>query len=166
MHSRTLEPLLHSIFRFGTLQQEARTDADLLEGFLQGRDESAFAALVQRHGPMVLAVCRRLLPDRHEAEDAFQATFLVLVRKSADLRQPGQLAPWLHKVALRIALRLRTRADRRRPLPEGLDLPEAPAPEPLERLACQEVRSILDEEIERLPSKYRLPVVLCYLQGQ
>lgn len=166
MQSQTRETLLHSVYRLSALEREARPDADLLEHFRQTRDEAAFAALVHRHGPMVLALCRRLLLDRHEAEDAFQATFLVLVRKSASLRQPGQLAPWLHKVALRIALRLRRGAYRRRPLPEGLDVAETQAPEPLERLACQEVRSILDEEIERLPRKYRLPVVLCYLEGQ
>src|SRR5437016_3507469 len=113
MSPRTLEPLLLSLYHFGALNgSDSRTDADLLTRFNQSRDEAAFAALVHRHGPMVLAVCRRLLSDRHEAEDAFQATFLVLVRKSAALRQPEQLAPWLHKVALRIAHRLRNQAGR------------------------------------------------------
>src|SRR5438132_3814073 len=121
MNARTLEPLLHSLFRLGALHNgNARSDAELLECFNQSRDETAFAALVNRHGPMVLAVCRRLLLDRHEAEDAFQATFLVLVHKSAALKQPHLLAPWLHKVALRIALRLRQRSSRLSSLPENL----------------------------------------------
>jgi RNA polymerase sigma factor (sigma-70 family) len=167
MRSRTLRPLLHSLYCFSAVKgSDPRTDSDLLECFARRRDSEAFAALVHRHGPMVLAVCQRLLADRHEAEDAFQATFLVLVRKSAALRQPHQLAAWLHGVARRIALRLRRRAARRQPIPEGLDLAEGRCLEPLERAIWQEVRTILDEEIERLPSKYRLPVVLCYLQGQ
>jgi RNA polymerase sigma factor (sigma-70 family) len=114
----------------------------------------------------VLAVCRRQLPDRHEAEDAFQATFLVLVRKSAALRQPDLLAPWLHSVARRTARRLRHRAARGKQMPEGLDLAEAPGLQPLDWLARQEARAILDEEVERLPGKDRRVVVLCYLQGQ
>src|SRR6516164_3035544 len=98
MTSRTLEPLLHSLLRLGAMHTgDARSDADLLERFNKTHDEAAFAALVHRHGPMVLAVCRRLLMDRHEAEDAFQATLLVLVHKSPGLRQPHLLAPWLHK---------------------------------------------------------------------
>jgi RNA polymerase sigma factor (sigma-70 family) len=161
MTSRTLEPLLQ------VLQQccASLSDADLLDRFARMHDQEAFAALVQRHGPMVLAVCRRLLPDRHEAEDAFQATFLVLVRRSAGMRQPRLLAGWLHGVALRVALRLRRVGARRTSLPENFPV-EAQVVDPLERLAWQEIRAILDEEIEQLPSKYRLPVVLCYLQGQ
>ena len=167
MRSRTLGPLLHSLYRFCARQEaDCRTDADLLQCFTQTHDQEAFAALVHRHGPMVLAVCQRLVPDRHEAEDAFQATFLVLVRKSAGLRKPQQLAPWLHGVARRIALRLRHQAARWQPLAEGLDSAEIRELEPLDRLAWQEMRTLLDEEIDRLPSKYRLPVVLCYLQGQ
>jgi RNA polymerase sigma factor (sigma-70 family) len=166
MHSRTLGPLLHSLHRFCALQgNESCTDADLLERFTRARDQDAFAALVYRHGPMVLGVCRRLIPDRHDAEDAFQATFLVLVRKAGALRQPQQLGPWLHGVAQRVASRLRDRLARRQPLPEGLDLPEARDTAPVDRLAALEVRSILDEEIALLPGKYRLPVILCYLQG-
>ena len=98
MRSRTLRPLLHSLYCFSAVKgSDPRTDSDLLECFARRRDSEAFAALVHRHGPMVLAVCQRLLADRHEAEDAFQATFLVLVRKSAALRQPHQLAAWLQR---------------------------------------------------------------------
>jgi RNA polymerase sigma factor (sigma-70 family) len=166
MKSPTLNPLLHTLYRCCAPGSDGRSDADLLERFVQLRDQEAFAALVQRHGPMVLAVCQRLLPDCHEAEDAFQATFLILVRKSPSLRQPGQLAPWLYGVAYRTALRLRHKSARWQPAARDLDAQPGPATDPLDRLAWQEVRAILDEEIQRLPGKYRLPVVLCYLQGQ
>src|SRR5688500_12890746 len=85
------------------------TDADLLAGFLQRRDEAAFEALVRRHGPLVLGVCRRLLADGHAAEDAFQATFLVLARKAASIRKRGSVASWLYGVAYRLATHARTR---------------------------------------------------------
>jgi RNA polymerase sigma factor (sigma-70 family) len=167
MHSRTLGVLLPSLYHFGALPgRDVRSDADLVERFVRAGDQQAFAALVRRHGPMVLAACRRLLPDRHEAEDAFQATFLVLVRKSARLRQPEQLASWLHGVAYRTALRLRQRAARWQLVPGGSQLAASPEPAPLERVAWKEIQAVLDEEVQRLPSKYRLPVVLCYLQGQ
>jgi RNA polymerase sigma factor (sigma-70 family) len=167
MSSRTLSPILDTLYRCSVLHRgDSCTDAELLERFARTHDQPAFAALLHRHGPMVLAVCRRLLPDRHEAEDAFQATFLVLVRKSGGLRQPQQLGSWLHGVAHRIALRLRQRAARWQPLPEELDLAEARDSQPLDQIAWQEIRTILDSEIERLPSKYRQPMVLCYLQGQ
>jgi RNA polymerase sigma factor (sigma-70 family) len=167
MSPKTLGPLLASLYQLCELPQgDGRTDADLLERFSRTRDQAAFAALVYRHGAMVLAVCQRLLADAHEAEDAFQATFLVLVRKSSSLRQPGRLASWLHGVAQRIALRLRQKSSHRQALPEGWDPADERAGEPLDGLRTREVRAILDEEIERLPSKYRLPVVLCYLQGQ
>ena len=106
MGVRTLEPLLHSLSRCCTSQAVgSHSDADLLERFSQKHEQDAFSELVRRHGPMVFSVCTRLLPNHHEAEDAFQATFLVLVRKSAGLRQPRLLAAWLHGVARRIALR-------------------------------------------------------------
>jgi RNA polymerase sigma factor (sigma-70 family) len=167
MRPQLLRPLLNSLYRSCARQEcEAAPDADLLQRFAQSADQEAFAALVRRHGAMVLGICQRVLPDRHEAEDAFQATFLVLVRKSAGLRQPQQLAAWLHGVARRIAVRLRHRAVRWQALPEDFDAAAPQGPEPLERLAWLELRTILDEEIERLPSRYRLPVILCYLQGQ
>jgi RNA polymerase sigma factor (sigma-70 family) len=167
MHSRRLSVLLPALYPVAALAgPDVQSDADLLQRFVRSGDQQAFAALVRRHGPMVLAVCRRLLPDRHEAEDAFQATFLVLVRKSAGLRHPEQVASWLHGVAYRTALRLRQRAARWQLTADSSDVASSAEPAPLERLAGKEVAAVLDEEIQRLPGKYRLPVVRCYLQGQ
>jgi RNA polymerase sigma factor (sigma-70 family) len=158
--------LLHTLFRYRASGCEGQSDADLLERFSHQGDQEAFGALVQRHGPMVLSLCRRLLRDEHEAGDAFQATFLVLVRKGPVLRQPEQLGPWLHGVAYRTALRLRQKAVRCQPDGQDLDARPGPDAEPLDRLAWKELRGILDEEIQRLPGRYRLPMILCYLQGQ
>src|SRR5438552_362446 len=91
----------------------AMTDAELLDCFVSYRDEDAFEILVRRHGPMVLGVCRRTLRNSHDVEDAFQATFIVLVRKAADIRAPGQLANWLYGVAQRTALKARAAAGKR-----------------------------------------------------
>jgi RNA polymerase sigma factor (sigma-70 family) len=139
-------------------------DDELLERFLARREETSFAILVQRHGPMVLGVCRRVLKDAHAAEDAFQAAFLVLVRRSASIRKRGSLASWLHGVAQRIARRARAQeaAQRRRERRAG----EMPRTEALDERTWQELRSILDEEIGALPERYRAPVVLCYLEGK
>jgi RNA polymerase sigma factor (sigma-70 family) len=142
-------------------------DAALLGRYLAGRDPAAFEALVRRHGPMVLRVCRRLLGHAQDAEDAFQATFLVLARKAGSVRPAGALAAWLHGVACRVALGARTTAARRR-LREGTapDLaPPDPHPDPLSELTAREALRTLDEEVERLPEAYRLPVVLCCLEG-
>jgi RNA polymerase sigma factor (sigma-70 family) len=141
-------------------------DSVLLARFLTDRDPAAFEALVARHGPMVLRVCRHVLGNRQDAEDAFQATFLVLAQKAAHIRPPGCLAGWLHGVACRVALGARTAARRRRR--EGLasDLaPPDPRPDPLAELTAREALRILEEEVQRLPEAYRLPVVLCCLHG-
>jgi RNA polymerase sigma factor (sigma-70 family) len=138
-------------------------DPQLLERFLRRRDEAAFAALVRRHGPMVLAVCRRLLADAHDAEDAFQATFLVLARKASSLGRPERLGNWLYGVAYRTALKARSHVARRRLREQPLaDVPVAGG---VADLVWRELRPILDEELERLPEKYRTPIILCYLEG-
>jgi RNA polymerase sigma factor (sigma-70 family) len=143
------------------------TDAALLGRFVASRDEAAFEALVRRHGPMVLRVCCRLLADYHQAEDAFQATFLVLARKAGSVRPAGALAAWLHGVARRVARGARAAGARRRrreaPTPD-LAVP-APHPDPLAELTAREALQILDEEVVRLSTAYRLPVVLCCLEG-
>jgi RNA polymerase sigma factor (sigma-70 family) len=145
------------------LARNGVSDAQLLESFLANHDETAFTALVRRHGPMVLAVCRRLLPNPHDAEDAFQATFLVLVRKAASLRRPQQLGNWLYGVAYRTALKARATAARRRS--RERPLVDVPKEGPVAELVWRELRPLLDEELARLPDKYRTPVVLCCLEG-
>src|SRR5262245_29760530 len=143
-------------------------DAELVERFVRRRDEVAFAALVERHGPMVLRLCRRVLADLHAAEDAFQAVFLILARRAADIRPREAVAGWLHGVVYRVALKARA-ADSRRKQREELsaDLaPPDPHPDPLAELTVRELLTALDEEVQRLPDVYRLPVILCCLEGQ
>jgi RNA polymerase sigma factor (sigma-70 family) len=158
------EVLRHLRARAGLGQAGEGTDAELLERFLDRRDESAFEALVVRHGPMVLAVCRRLLRDPHDVEDAFQATFLVLVRKARSIGRREQLANWLYGVAHRVAARARATACRRRAREQpGVDLV---ATGPQAEAAADDLRPALHEELSRLPEKYRAPLVLCYLAGK
>src|SRR5579862_2410619 len=140
------------------------SDAELLTQFLAKREDAAFAVLVQRHGPMVFSVCQRVLDDCHAAEDAFQATFLVLIRRAAAVHKGKPLGSWLHGVARRIALKARTQTLTRRS--RERESSSMPRPEPLDDATWQELRAILDEEIDRLPEKYRAPIVLCYLEGQ
>jgi RNA polymerase sigma factor (sigma-70 family) len=139
-------------------------DAELLSQFVRHGDEAAFAALVRRHGSMVLAVCRRVLRDGHAAEDAFQATFLVLARKAGSLARPELLGSWLHGVAQRTAAKAKTETARRRAHEQ--QAVRAPEIDPDDACDWQDVRGVLDEEVNRLPERYRVPVVLCYLQGQ
>jgi RNA polymerase sigma factor (sigma-70 family) len=139
------------------------SDAQLLESFLSHRDEVAFEALVRRHGPMVLAVCRRVTGNVHDADDAFQATFLVLVRKAASLRARQLLPGWLYGVAYRTALNTRTMKKKR--WAKEQQAAQQPRPEPDDG-PPQELLDRLDEALHRLPDRYRLPVVLCELQGR
>jgi RNA polymerase sigma factor (sigma-70 family) len=139
-------------------------DAHLLERFAARRSEGAFAVLVERHGPLVHSVCRRILNDAHDAEDAFQATFLILARKAHTIQKHQSLASWLYKVAYRIALRARADISRRR-TQEKEAVQTTPPPTPAEA-AQRELGKMLDEEVQRLPEKYRAPVTLCYLQGR
>jgi RNA polymerase sigma factor (sigma-70 family) len=140
------------------------TDAQLLERYGATSGEEAFAALVRRHGPMVLGVCQRVLQDWHEAEDAFQATFLVLARRAGQLDQPELLGHWLYRVAYRTAGKAKAARIRRR----AVERQQVPSPDstssddPLWR----DLRPILDEAVNGLPQKYRAPFVLCYLEGK
>ena len=135
----------------------------LLERFAADRDEAAFEALVTRHGPMVLGTCRRMLSDPLDVEDAFQATFLVLARKAGSIQDADRLGPWLHGVARRVATRSRALSGRRKSFERrAIDEPAVEAPDLLEGF---EIREALDEELSRLPEKYRAPLVLCYLEG-
>lgn len=139
-------------------------DRVLLERFVRLRDEAAFAALVKRHGPMVLAVCRRLLPQVQDNEDVFQATFLLLARQAGTIRKTESIACWLHGVACRVTANLRRSNLRRRG--RGGDLPEVPQPEAHRDVSWSEMQVALDEELERLPERFRAPLVLCYLEGK
>jgi RNA polymerase sigma factor (sigma-70 family) len=144
--------------------EEGLADDQLLRRFAAQQDEAAFRALVERHGPMVLEVCRRVLRNAHDAEDAFQATFLVLARKAAAISRPALLANWLYGVAYRVSAKARTSLQRRR-VHERQAASMTPAEPPLDA-AWKEVRLVLDEEINRLPDKYRAPLVMCYLEGR
>jgi RNA polymerase sigma factor (sigma-70 family) len=143
---------------------DADPDADLLRRFIAGRDEAAFEALLRRHGPMVLAVCRRVLDNEADAEDAFQAVFLVLVRRAAAVGRHESVGSFLHGVALRTALRARTDlASRRQHERQAAAMPGTePTPDPV----WHDLRPVLDEEVARLPGKYREPFRLCYLEGK
>lgn len=148
----------------GSLPVGEASDAELLERFVTSRDEATFAALMARHGPMVYGVCRRLLHHVQDAEDAFQATFLILVRKAASIGKRELLANWLYGVALRVAHRARLVAQKRQTR-EMADMERIAAAthEPAKTL---ELSASLEEEVQRLPAKYRGPVVLYYLQGR
>ena len=137
------------------------TDAGLWERYVRERDEAAFETLLRKHGPMVLGVCRRILRNEQDAEDAFQATFLVLVRKAASLSSPRTLANWLHGVARRTALEARSSAARRRAREAALLPRTVTADDPWDDL-----RPVLDHELGRLAEKYRIAVVLCDLEGK
>jgi RNA polymerase sigma factor (sigma-70 family) len=152
---------IHRLFERGT--SSGLSEWQLLDRYARRRDEAAFEALVARHGPMVLGVCRRVLDDPHAVEDAFQATFLVLVRKAGTLGQRDALGQWLYGVACRVALHARCASVRRRSRELPVDRVEiaTSGDEP----GQGELASILDEELCRLPAKYRAPIVLCHLEG-
>ncbi len=139
-------------------------DGELLERFLSEGDEAAFTALIERHGPMVLGTCRAMLGDRDGAEDAFQATFLVLICKARSIRGRGALASWLYQVAHRIALQAGTRAARRRSRERQFGQMRAEIAKGHE--GADDWRPILHEEVARLSEKYRLPLLLCDLEGK
>src|SRR6185295_6592500 len=136
------------------------SDGGLLSLYLRHRDEAAFEALIRRHGPMVLGVCRRVLHNQHDAKDAFQATLLVLIRKAPSLRTPGMVGNWLYGVAYRTALEARKVAAKRR-AKEAKVIPLQESPED----AWADLRTVLDLELDRLPDKYRAAIVLCDLEG-
>jgi RNA polymerase sigma factor (sigma-70 family) len=143
---------------------EDLSDGQLLERFAKRGEEAAFAALVRRHGPMVLGVCRRVLRHGPDADDAFQATFLVLFRRARSLDRPGSLANYLYTVAYRVALKAKASAARRRRCEKEVrDMP--PTQAPADRL-WSDLQPLLDGELNRLPDRYRAAVVVCYLQGR
>jgi RNA polymerase sigma factor (sigma-70 family) len=155
---------LESLFDAGALG--GLTDGELLECFQTSRDtvgHEAFRILVERHGPMVLGMCRSLVRDPHEADDAFQATFLVLVRKAGSIERRDTIGPWLHGVAGRVARRARDRAVRRQRREVEAN---AEIPCPVRPIAeSPSVEAVVQDEIARLPERFRAPVVLCCLEG-
>jgi RNA polymerase sigma factor (sigma-70 family) len=154
--STVIEHLCHVLEGAGA----GLSDEQLLNAFIARKDEDAFQTLVRRHGPMVLGVCRRVLRNRQDVEDAFQASFLVLVRKASSLKRRESLANWLHGVAHRTALKARAMNARRQGREKQVKvMPEQPA-------RWSDVERWLDEELAHLPEKYRLPVILCDLQGR
>jgi RNA polymerase sigma factor (sigma-70 family) len=140
------------------------SDRALVERFLQRQDEPAFAELVKRHGPMVWKTCRSVLHHQHDAEDAFQATFLVLARKAPSIRRRESIAGWLYQVAYHLALKAHAATTRREKY-EGR-VRDRTGADPLLDMTVRELRQVLGEELQRLPEKYRTPLVLCYLEGR
>jgi RNA polymerase sigma factor (sigma-70 family) len=166
MATTPLSRVVGHIRRVALLQEaEGLTDARLVEAFLVRGEDAAFETLVRRHGPMVLGVCRRVLHDRHDAEDAFQATFLVLLRKASTIGKRELLANWLYGVAHRTALQTRKSARRQRTRER-----------PVEDMARKQITCaddsihamlpLLDQELSRLPDNYRTPIILCDLEGK
>ena len=147
----------------GAPRAAAAGDAHLVARYVGARDDDAFAELVRRHGPMVRGVCRRVLGNPHDAEDAFQATFLILSRKAASIRGGDSLAGWLHRVALHAAIQLKRTISRRK---DQSALPADVAQAERDEVSWREVRALVDEELARLPERFRQPLVLCYLEGK
>ena len=156
--------LLDHLRRVAAAPRQPPSDGELLACFIERREEDAFAALLRRHGPMVLGVCRRVLGDIHDAEDAFQATFLVLVRKAASVRPRQAVGNWLYGVAYRTALEARAKIARRHAREKPMD--DMPQPEAKPEAGWHELLPLLDQELHRLPDKYRLAVVLCDVEGR
>ncbi len=153
---------LQTVFSCGAVG--GLSDSQLLDRFMSQREEVVFEAIIQRHGPMVWGVCRRVLRDHHDAEDAFQATFLVLARKAASVMPKENLGNWLYGVAFQTAMKARSMTSRQRAREK--QVPDMPEPEGGREDQRGDLLPLLDQELSRLPEKYRTPVVLCELQGK
>src|SRR5713101_7654266 len=164
MPKQTLQTLVRHLHKLVHPPEGGPADGELLERFVKRKDSVAFAALVERHGPMVRGVCRRLLAQESDVDDAFQATFLVLLRKADTIRKTPSLGSWLYGVAFRIAHRARAESGRRSGY-EKKGRKSAPS-DPGMEAAWRELCAVLDVEVHGLGEKYRAPIVLCYLEGQ
>jgi RNA polymerase sigma factor (sigma-70 family) len=144
-------------------ERDGMTDGELVNRFLSHQDDDAIAALIRRHGPMVWGVCRRLLRSHHDAEDAFQATFLVLVKKAATLPNRETVGNWLYGVAHQTAVRMRAMVAKRGVREKQVEV--MPEPATAEQYVWNDLAPVVDEELSRLPDKYRVLIVLCDLEG-
>jgi RNA polymerase sigma factor (sigma-70 family) len=169
MPIRSLQTILQYVQRrIHPIQSSVVTDAELLERFVQHQDEAAFELLMWRHGPLVYGVCRRILRQVEDAEDAFQATFLMLARKAGSIGRRESVSGWLYTVAYRIALRAKMRSNKRshRELPLEDLTNAAPGSDPTDQAAWLELRRVLDAELSQIPEKYRTAFILCHLEGK
>src|SRR5215472_5746075 len=163
MSSAPLGVVLRHIRKLAACRKdEEAPDSQLLERFATLRDEAAFAALLKRHGPMVLGVCRSVLRDLHDAEDAFQAAFLLLAQKAGAIHRREAVSGWLYRVAYHLAVRAKANAARRRVLEKKAVI--MPSVDPVLDMSLREMRAVLFEELEGLPEQYRAPLVLCGLE--
>ncbi|MCI0455873.1 MAG: sigma-70 family RNA polymerase sigma factor [Gemmataceae bacterium] len=177
MAGSPLTAVLHQVRKLAGLPLMVRpTDPELLERFTCSGDSAAFEALVARHGPLVWRVCRRVLGHDHDAEDAWQATFLVLARRAGTIRNPASVASWLHGVAFRLAEKARAAAERRRarerstpppqPLPPRVGEGQGRGATPCHEAAWREMGRLIEEAVHALPERYRIPILLCYWEGR
>jgi RNA polymerase sigma factor (sigma-70 family) len=165
MNTADSHRLLQHIRRLAGDPSGTPSDGELLQRYLADRDEAAFATLMRRHGPMVFSVCQSVLRQRDDAEDAFQAAFLILAQKAGSIRRHEGLGGWLQRVAYRVALK--ARADNlRRQKREAKTARSAADEPPSDELSWGELRSILHAELAALPEWFRAPLVLCYLEGR
>src|SRR5262249_41041822 len=144
-------------------EAHAVPDQQLLDRFVSNREEMAFTALVRRHGPLVLGVCRRVLRHEHDAEDAFQATFLVLARKAASINKRASVSSWLYQVAYHVANKARKRTTNRQKREERAAVRQQA--DALDEVSGRELLAVIDEELQHLPDRCREPLVLCFVQG-
>ena len=162
MPSSPIGVLIQHLRKLGLRNADNVSDGQLLERFCNQSDQAAFEALLRRHGAMVLGVCQRILPNAHDAEDAFQATFLVLVRKVRSLLGRKTVGNWLHEVASRTARNSRAAVCKRRVKEQQVKTTTQDQPDEVWR----EMQPLLDQELQRLPEKYRTPIVLCDLESK
>src|ERR1051326_5706356 len=162
MTTRSVNEFLQHLHSLG--QAEDASDAELLDRFVHLRESTAIEALVRRYAPMVWGICRRRVASPHDAEDAFQATFLVLVRRAGVVRPSGLLASWLYGVALQTARKTQQLANKRRGREKQVMAMPEPKPKQVDDQA--ELQAVLDEEIGRLPDKYKTVVILCEFHGK
>jgi RNA polymerase sigma factor (sigma-70 family) len=165
MAKTTVDPILHVICRLVADQRLREVpDQELVRRFSKGGDQVAFSGLLRRHGAMVLDVCRKILPNEQDAEDAFQATFLVLARKSGAIRKKSSVGSWLYGVAYRTAIKVRAQSTKRQS--HEARVPGRTATVPSDDLSWREVQHVLHEELSRLSDRFRAPLVHCYLEGR